>query len=151
MDDLIYRSVVDIAQAIRNKEVSSEEVVRACIARIEAVNPKLNAVVQLVAEQAIAASKEADTALANPEFDNKIKVNFFPNPAENYLQINLGNLNTSKYAISMIDLSGKTILHKDFINPKLTELLDVSQLTKGIYLVKLESNEGDVSRKIVIQ
>ena len=67
MDELIYRSVVDLAQAIRDKEISSEDVVRAHLARIDAVNPKLNAIVQLVAEQAIAAAKEADTALAKGE------------------------------------------------------------------------------------
>jgi amidase len=67
MNELFYRSVVDIAQAIRDKAVSSEDVVRAHLARIEAVNPKLNAVVQLVAEQAIAAAKEADKALAKGE------------------------------------------------------------------------------------
>lgn len=67
MDEIIYRSVVDLAQAIRDKEVSSEEVVRAYLARIEAVNPKLNAVVQLTAEQAIASAKEADAALVKGE------------------------------------------------------------------------------------
>ena len=64
MDELIYRSVVDLAHAIREKEVSSETVVRAYLMRIEAVNPRLNAVVQLAAEQAITAAKEADSALA---------------------------------------------------------------------------------------
>ena len=64
MDELIYRSVGDLAQAIREKKVSSEEVVRAHLARIEAVNPALNAVVHLVADQAIAAAQAADAALA---------------------------------------------------------------------------------------
>lgn len=64
MDEIINRSVVDLARAIRDKEVSSEEVVQAYLVRIEAVNPKLNAVVQLVAEQAIVSAKEADAALA---------------------------------------------------------------------------------------
>jgi amidase len=64
MDALIYRSAGELARMIREKEVSSEEVVRAHLARIDAVNPALNAVVQLVADQAIAEAQAADAALA---------------------------------------------------------------------------------------
>lgn len=64
MDNLIYASAAALARAIRNKEVSSEEVVNAHLQRIEAVNPRLNAVVQVVAEQARTQAHEADAALA---------------------------------------------------------------------------------------
>jgi len=67
MDQLLYCSVTTIAQAIREKKVSSEEFVMACVRRIEAVNPRLNAVVQLPAEQALAAARQADQALARGE------------------------------------------------------------------------------------
>lgn len=94
---------------------------------------------------------KAETALSNSGFDSKIKVNFFPNPVDEYLQINLGNLNSSKYTISMIDLNGKLVLEKTFEHPKLTEILNVSSISKGMYLVKLQSNEGEVAKKIVIE
>jgi amidase len=64
MDNLSYASATALARAIRNKEVSSEEVVNAHVQRIEAVNPRLNAVVQVVAAQARAQAREADAALA---------------------------------------------------------------------------------------
>lgn len=38
MERLIYKSAKAIAEAIRSKEVSSYEVVTACISRIEEVN-----------------------------------------------------------------------------------------------------------------
>jgi len=47
VDELIYASATALAEAIRTKQVSSEEVVDAYLQRIEEVNPKLNAVVQL--------------------------------------------------------------------------------------------------------
>ena len=50
---------------IRDKKASSAEVVDAHIARIEAVNPKLNAVVQLRSDSARAAAVKADETLAN--------------------------------------------------------------------------------------
>jgi amidase len=67
MDKLIYHSAAALARAIRAKEVSSEQVVRACIERIHVVNPKLNAVVQLPAERALAQARQADQALARGE------------------------------------------------------------------------------------
>lgn len=64
MDDLLYASACSMARAIREKKISSEELVRAHIARITEVNPKLNAIVQLPAELALEAAQQADTELA---------------------------------------------------------------------------------------
>ena len=65
--ELIYASATALAKAIREKQVSAEEVVNAYLRRIAAVNPKLNAVVQLTAEAARAQAREADAALARGE------------------------------------------------------------------------------------
>jgi amidase len=67
MDELIYASATALAQSIRSKEVSSEEIVNAYLQRIEAVNPQLNAVVQLAADAARAQARQADAALARGE------------------------------------------------------------------------------------
>ena len=65
MDELIYTSVTKLARSIRDKELSSQEVVEAYLARIAAVNPKLNAVVQLTADTALAQAKKMDKAFAS--------------------------------------------------------------------------------------
>ena len=65
--ELIFASATEQAKAIRDRQISSEELVRACIKRIEEVNPKLNAVVQLPAETALRQAREADKALAKGE------------------------------------------------------------------------------------
>ena len=65
--ELIFASAGEQAKAIRDKQISSKELVRACIKRIEEVNPKLNAVVQLPAETALRKAREADKALAKGE------------------------------------------------------------------------------------
>ncbi|MGZ3647024.1 MAG: amidase [Ktedonobacteraceae bacterium] len=67
MDELIYASAASLARAIREKQVSSLEAVEAFLHRIEAVNPQLNAVVQLNAEPALTQAKQADLALARGE------------------------------------------------------------------------------------
>ncbi|HEX9595937.1 MAG TPA: amidase [Anaerolineales bacterium] len=63
-DELFYASATTLARRIRDRELSSEEVVRAHLQRIETVNARLNAVVQLAAEQALEDARAADTALA---------------------------------------------------------------------------------------
>jgi amidase len=67
MNQLLRSSASALAEAIRSGEVSSEEVVGAHIKRIEEVNPRLNAVVQLTAESALARAREADQMLARGE------------------------------------------------------------------------------------
>ena len=67
MDDLIYASATELARNIRDKKVSALEVVDAHLRRIEEVNPRLNAVVQLAADRARAEARESDEALARGE------------------------------------------------------------------------------------
>jgi len=63
-DDIIYKSATEIAALIRSKQVSALDVVKACYARIDAVNPKINAVVFTCRERALAEAAEADAMLA---------------------------------------------------------------------------------------
>lgn len=65
MNQLIYVSATKLAKAIRTKEISSREAVDVYLRRINEVNPKLNAVVQLSAETARAQALKADKALAH--------------------------------------------------------------------------------------
>jgi amidase len=67
VDELIYASATALAKAIRSKKVSAVEVIDAHLRRIEAVNPKLNAVVQLTANTARAQARQADAALARSD------------------------------------------------------------------------------------
>ena len=67
MDELIFSSATELARVIQTKEVSSLEVVTTYLERIDAVNPKLNAIVQLTAETALEQAREFDAALARGE------------------------------------------------------------------------------------
>lgn len=64
MDELWRWSATDLARAIRARRVSSREAVQACLARTAAVNPTLNAIVQVLADEALAAADAADRAVA---------------------------------------------------------------------------------------
>ena len=64
MTDIVFSSAKELSRQIKNKELSATEVVRAHLDRIRPVNPKLNAVVQLVEERALNEAREADEALS---------------------------------------------------------------------------------------
>jgi amidase len=65
--DLCEMTAVELAARLRSKDVSAREVMAAHLAQIERVNPKVNAIVTLVAERAIADAGKADEAIARGE------------------------------------------------------------------------------------
>ena len=64
MAELIFESAVSLAGMIRNRQVSSVEVVQAHLDRIEAVSPTLNAVVVVLAESALGRARQLDAELS---------------------------------------------------------------------------------------
>jgi amidase len=66
-DELWRRGATELATAIRDREVSCVEVMRAHLARIDAVNPALNAIVTLDPELGLRGAAAADDALARHE------------------------------------------------------------------------------------
>ncbi|MBX0326454.1 amidase [Oscillochloris sp. ZM17-4] len=60
-------TAVDLAARIRERSLSATEVMSAHLARIAQVNPALNAIITLLPDQAMAAARAADAALARGE------------------------------------------------------------------------------------
>jgi amidase len=57
---ICFVSAVEMARLIRAKKLSAREVLAAHLAQIDRVNPKVNAIVTLVAEMAADAALKAD-------------------------------------------------------------------------------------------
>ncbi len=64
MEQILNQSVQQIAKAILRKEVSSSEVVEAYLRRINKINPKLNAIIQLCEDSARSEALKADQLLS---------------------------------------------------------------------------------------
>jgi amidase len=64
-DDLWRWDAVRLVHAIRTRLVSSTEAVAACLARLQSINPRVNAVVETLAKEALALAEQADRQLAN--------------------------------------------------------------------------------------
>ncbi|MDA8371557.1 MAG: amidase [Nocardiopsaceae bacterium] len=63
-EDITYRPARDLAQMLREREISAREVVSAHLERIEAVDPEVNAVVTLCADRAMEEARDADERIA---------------------------------------------------------------------------------------
>ncbi len=66
-DQLVSQSAVELRRLIGTKEISPVELLDACIARIEAINPAVNAVTATCFPQAREAAKAAERAVLNGE------------------------------------------------------------------------------------
>jgi hypothetical protein len=76
------------------------------------------------------------------ELNNSINFSVYPNPATNTLTIN--GLSTTATA-EIYDLSGKLLLTKQLS----VNQIDISTLAKGLYFIKLNTEEGSVVKKFV--
>ncbi len=65
--DLYFLPATELAKLLRDKQISAREVMTAHLNQIERVNPKVNAIVILTAEQALAEADRADEALMRGE------------------------------------------------------------------------------------
>ena len=60
MDDIVFAPARTLARLIRARKLSATEVMRAFIAQVERVNPKVNAIVTFLPEQALKAARALD-------------------------------------------------------------------------------------------
>ena len=62
--EICFLTATELSRLIRNRELSATEVLEAHLAQIDRLNPKVNAIVTLVADQAGKQARAADRALA---------------------------------------------------------------------------------------
>ena len=64
-DELCFKPALQLALLLKRRRISATELMRAFIARIERVNPKVNAIVTFLPEQALKAAKALDRSKAS--------------------------------------------------------------------------------------
>lgn len=82
------------------------------------------------------------------KIDNSLKV--FPNPTSNLLNIVSANININK--ILLLDVVGNELICNDFgiLSNKKEIPIDVSNISKGVYYLKVYSTNNYVIRKLII-
>ncbi|KAA5826414.1 T9SS type A sorting domain-containing protein [Algibacter amylolyticus] len=74
------------------------------------------------------------------------KLNIYPNPAQDYIQIDANDVKVE--SVEMFSLVGQKVISKsNLINSR----LDISNLGRGIYLLKVNANDGSLTTKIIVE
>ena len=63
-----FRTISELAQRLRRREVSSVEITRGCLERIERLNPVLNAFITVTGESALAEARRAEAEILRGEW-----------------------------------------------------------------------------------
>ncbi|MGE0090323.1 MAG: T9SS type A sorting domain-containing protein [Bacteroidales bacterium] len=86
----------------------------------------------------------------NIDLNNKIKI--YPNPTSSSITVEIENIQTDSYTISIFDITGKQVYSEKVKNEGLIKKeLDLSGYSKGIYSVNITFANKIWSQKIVLQ
>lgn len=72
MHDIAMMTIEEVSDKIKNKEVSPLDLTKACLSRIDALNPTLNAYVYTAHEQAVASAKNAETEIMRGSYRGRL-------------------------------------------------------------------------------
>lgn len=81
------------------------------------------------------------------DIDNKRYLSVLPNPANKLMHISINQSFSQAAHYQLIDLRGRIII-QGMLN---SEIVDISDVTKGIYILNLKTEKEIISRKIIIE
>jgi hypothetical protein len=84
----------------------------------------------------------------NDRDENSLQFDLFPNPAGELVTILLPEM-VKQTSIEILDISGKTVRKLEYSIGKTT--LDVTDLSQGVYLVKVQSGDVNSVRKLIVK
>lgn len=89
----------------------------------------------------------ADNYLSTQELINSLSsLSMYPNPVQGGT-VNIQTQNPGTVAVSVFDVLGKNVMNKQLSN----NILNVSSLKSGVYLVRISQNGNTVTKKLVIK
>jgi hypothetical protein len=87
------------------------------------------------------------------EENSSMSVSVYPNPTTGEFSLSINNANFSNITISIVDIHGKVVYNEmnvtvaqDFIKQ-----INVSDLARGVYFVKLNNGSDISTQKLIIQ
>jgi Secretion system C-terminal sorting domain len=89
------------------------------------------------------------TTAVKPKSEIQSAFSIFPNPAKDFVFIKTEN--TKLNSVTIFNSQGKFILKKELSNLMEIYRLDLGSLPRGVYFLKMESDENAVTKKVVLQ
>jgi len=79
---------------------------------------------------------------------NLIKI--YPNPAKDFLQIDFASISPKNALVRIFDVQGKLVFQTQLTDPTIANL-SIANFEHGLYFMKLEMEEGVLTKKVVVQ
>lgn len=77
------------------------------------------------------------------------KIKLFPNPATNYVHLDLSKMKDQQVIISILDIFGKTV--RTLYCEEKSPIIDLSFLNSGLYFLKVEQRNLNIILKLIVQ
>jgi hypothetical protein len=89
-----------------------------------------------------------NTTLGNARFELS-GIEIYPNPVQDILSINKGNFNGEWRTLGVYDITGKQVLSLNNLDQDDVLDLDMSALSNGLYILKLNTSNGQYQKKLI--
>ena len=94
-------------------------------------------------------TRTENSGIKNNTNSNEILV--YPNPANNFLEIDLSTNNNTISSLSLSSIQGQPLILKSKTSAEQIHHLSLENIPSGIYLLQLQTINGVVSRKIIVK
>lgn len=84
-------------------------------------------------------------------FENVLSVSVYPNPTEHLLNINVKQLQAEAVFVKLLSLDGRVLVQFENNAIEFTNAIEVSNFSKGIYLLQLQSENISQTKKVIVQ
>ncbi|MGM0635303.1 MAG: T9SS-dependent M36 family metallopeptidase [Bacteroidota bacterium] len=91
-----------------------------------------------------------DCLLSNESFDAENQFRVWPNPAQNFIQIDVDNQAIKEFTATLYNMNGSSVKSIQ-INANQEAKMDVSNLSKGVYILKINTKNTSHTEKIIIE
>ena len=91
------------------------------------------------------------TGITDPPTNDLLQI--FPNPSPGLITVKCNEAINNKVAMQLVDVAGRILISKDeeSLRPNEEVNFDLSSFAKGVYFIKVKSDEINVQRKVVIE
>ncbi|MFC2152074.1 T9SS type A sorting domain-containing protein, partial [Bacteroidota bacterium] len=75
-------------------------------------------------------------------------ITIYPNPAKGFLKIDISQ-NFNQMNMCIVDLTGKILIRRQLNFPN--NLINISNIPKGLYIIKINMDETEINKKLIIE
>ena len=82
----------------------------------------------------------------------RLKVKSYPNPAKDWLRVELSNIAETTVVLSLLSADGRMVVAPSdyFVSGTRIAMLNTSEIQNGVYFLKYTSPEGSGMRKVIV-